>query len=521
MYLTTGSVMKQSQRARDAKNMAKLARATRDSRMLAFATRPKESRKRGTLHLSHCVCYGKLTYINNISSPSYVWNQPITAKYPPLLPKIKTAVRPAKCVKQIQISGSGNPKTSPSYLSTDFKLFGPLHRQRVAAWDDVLSQLFFEQNIMSVGWYAFLPQLYYQALPHTGLRQAVLAASYFLAANQLKDPGILRLAQLKYGLALRLVSSAIAGVRALDDDTLASILVLNIVDDITGQSNLSLNSHLNGCAELVKLRSATPSRTARSVDLVHSVMIQMQPSLIQGHELPAASINDSCTGEWLWQEVKPPPSITVSTLSAKIGQLSKKTKQLLSRFADDGQVCSSLTALLEDGMVLEESMLQWSGQQKARWEIKATEVMGSSVHFYADIQVAKVWNHWRVARIILHSTLLAIIEHLDQQPAGLEAGLRSAHDESLTIVQEMLSDISASIPYHIHEIDEKGRRSNQIQQRVLGGRALMWPLKMILDCKWSAPSQRGDAVETLHLISDGFGIKQAAVFLREALERQD
>lgn len=377
---------------------------------------------------------------------------------------------------------------------------------------------------MSVGWYAFLPQLYYQALPHTGLRQAVLAASFFLAANQLKDPGILRLAQLKYGLALRLVSSAIAGVRALDDDTLASILVLNIVDDITGQSNLSLHSHLNGCAELVKLRSATPSRTERSVDLVHSVMIQMQPSLMQGHQLPAASINDSCMGEWLWKEVKPPPSITVSALSAKIGQLSKKTKQLLSLASEDVQVGASrclLTSLLEDGMILEERMLQWCGQQKARWEVRATQVMGSPVHFYADIQVAKVWNHWRVARIILHGTLLAVLERLDQPPVELEGRLRSMQTDSLIVVEQMLSDISASIPYHIHTIDEKGRPSSQIQQRVLGGRALMWPLKMILDCKWSAPSQRGDAVETLHLISDNFGIKQAAVFLREALERKE
>lgn len=341
--------------------------------------------------------------------------------------------------------------------------------------------------------------------------QAVLAASYFLAANQLKDPGILAAAQFKYGLALRVVSSALADERALDDETLASILVLNIVDDIAGQSNTSLHAHLNGCAELVKLRARKPARSQRSVDLVHSVIIQMQPSLMQGIELAATSLNDTCTKEWLWLETQPPPSATVSALSGRIGQFSKKSNNLCSQKSCD---CDSL---LKEGLSIDELMLEWRGQQTARWGVRTTDTdTESGQHFYSDVQVAKVWNHWRVARIILHSTILNIIEQ--QPPSERATKLRWVQAESLAVVQQTIAEICASIPYHIHQIDEKGRQSSQIEQRVLGGRALMWPLKMVLSCKWSSASQRREAVEALHLIGDDFGIKQAAVFLREALE---
>lgn len=376
---------------------------------------------------------------------------------------------------------------------------------------------------MPVGWYSFLPELYHQASTDACIKATLLATSCFLAANQLQDAGMLQKARGAYGSALRAVNAAIADPqRSLEDETLASILLLNVLDDIAGNSSFLACSHVYGCAQLIRIRETKGYRTKCSRDLAHSVIIQIQPPLMQGLEVETDLFEQDCISDWLWERSQSSPTSEVATFSLRVRRISRTICRALSEDGDTAEYSARLISLVEDAMCVELAMAEWYKRQDGRWARKSATLRGKDspfVDYYSDIQVAKVWNYWRVARILLHGVLLDAIDRITTSSYTFGRGLELLRRNSLIIMERMLSGIAASIPFHLQRIDEQGRPTTQVSQRALGGRALMWPLKMMLECRWSTATHRNEAVQALHFIGDVVGVKQAVTYLRQAIER--
>ncbi|KAJ2971360.1 hypothetical protein NQ176_g7729 [Zarea fungicola] len=334
---------------------------------------------------------------------------------------------------------------------------------------------------------------------------------------------MVRKAQREYGTALQAVNAAIADpLRCLQDETLVSILLLNVLDDLAGHSSFISCSHLEGCTQLIKLREAKDFRTEYSSDLAHSIVLQTQPAILEGWRAEGSFFNEYLINEWLWGQTRPSPAVEVSSFCLQISQLGKMTQDALSRDETDIEGCTLLLiALLENGMNLETSMAQWYKCQDGRWARKTCTLAindSALLDYYSDIQVAKTWNHWRVARILLHDLLLRSMAHIQASACEYKENLDVLRSNSLVIIERMLLGILASIPYHLQQIDEMGRCATQSRQRLLGGRALMWPLKMVLKSQWSTPAYQQEAMKALQFIGDVVGVKQAAVYLKEAIQ---
>ncbi|CEJ86562.1 hypothetical protein VHEMI04141 [[Torrubiella] hemipterigena] len=388
----------------------------------------------------------------------------------------------------------------------------------------ILTEFFFNQSVISVGWYSFLPKLHLRPSAKSCLQATLFATSCFLAANQFRDLLMAQKATRRYGVALQAINAAIADpMRAWQDETLVSILLLNVLDDITGESSFGSYSHLEGCAQLIKQRQDSDFQTEHSEDLAHSIVMQIQPAILEGHRSQTSTVREELIGKWLYGQSRPSPAVRILSFCFQISRLGKMIQEALAGATareQDGTVL--LIMLLEDGMNLEKRMADWHRLLDERWERKtsASKTMdGVLLDYYSDIQVAKTWNHWRVARIVLHDSLLDAISSLQLSARGFQGSLDILQANSSAIITRMVSEISASIPYHLQQVDEKGRATTQTSQRVLGGRALMWPLKMVLQCKWSAPFYKQEAMETLQFISDVLGIKQAIKLQDKTLER--
>ncbi|KAF5604218.1 transcription factor C6 [Fusarium pseudocircinatum] len=388
------------------------------------------------------------------------------------------------------------------------------------SWDTALTQFFFDQILMPVGWYSHLPQLHYQAPPDSCLRVTISAASLFVAANQFHDAGMLQKARRTYGAALQAINGSIAHPdKCLEDETLACVLLLHVLDHLTGHSSFPNMSHLNACAQLVRMREAKGFRTGRTHDLAHSVVIQAQPWLMQGLPVDGDTLEDEAIHKWLWILTSQTPAARMAALSLEVGRLRNRATRLLAHGMHGiSSLINSLDHLIGDIVRLEERLEDWQAHCEPRWvQTKTTlrtpngEEMQAS--YYSDIQVSKVWNYWRVSRITLHNMMISLVDHGQSHKISIPGrNLDALKANSAQIINSMVSEIVASVPFHLQQIDTRGRPSTQRSQRVLGGFALIWPLQMLLSCEWSLTCHKIVAMETLHVISNVFGVSQARLF---------
>lgn len=432
-------------------------------------------------------------------------------------PQAKTAA--VTCTRARQKRQRSTSSSSTNEETSDSPLTSPIN----IPWEAAITQYFFDQAMMPVGWYSFLPELYRNAPPESCMALTIHTASLFLASNQFNNLDMLQYARKKYGATLQVLNRNLAHEeKCLEDETFASILLLNVLDGFMGYSSSLSSWHLKGCAQLVKLREARGVRTKRSHDLAHSIVIQTQPWLLRGHtrEADPGSLGGEVMNNWLWEVTGHTPAAKLASLSAKVGALRNATAAFLKK--TDGQPdvdAKDCLYVISDACKLGVELQKWQVQEEDRWICRTADIPPPDEQtrptYYADIQVAKVWNYWRVARIMLHELIVSIIEHVESLHPSLQGSLYQLKDQSAQVVVEMLQGIAASVPFHVQKIDSRGHKISRSSQRVVGGSALIWPLQTMLECRWALPKQRRLALETLHDVGEVFGVKQAQVCLQQ------
>lgn len=157
-----------------------------------------------------------------------------------------------------------------------------LHRVSDSSWDERAICYFFDQyttydgSAIGVSHLGFLPSLYKQCqeqsnqgdMASVGLRRAVDATALMSLGNEAKMPSLTIRARNKYGTALRDLRTAL-GLRAqaVKDETLATLAVLAMFEDIAGERKGLSSSHTVGFAALMKLRGSSQLGHQRGRDL--------------------------------------------------------------------------------------------------------------------------------------------------------------------------------------------------------------------------------------------------------------
>ena len=345
----------------------------------------------------------------------------------------------------------------------------------------------------------------------------------FLAANQFDDTRLAFQARHIYGSVLQAMNTVLADPeKRLQDETLCSILMLNILDDITGQKSFVDGTHLKGCAQLLKLRHDCGVWTPCTPDLAHSVVIQTQAQVVQSYD-PNCEASEEWLGAQTWQR----HAAMVYRWCVEIGRLSEVASSLLSSNSWlQSDLETALLGVIETARRLESSMQNWYICGGPRWSYQSTELPSpvgeqTTADYYADVQVAKVWNQYRAARIILHRIILDAagrLQVLKTEPRCESGILAAISQESESIVTSMLTGICDSIPFHLQRIDSVGRQCSSQSQQVLGGCALIWPLDTVLRCRWSKVVHRHLAAQALTEVGQTVGVGQALVSLARSEE---
>lgn len=166
----------------------------------------------------------------------------------------------------------GTPSSSNTSLS--------LISMADATWQDRAICFFFDQFIIppnqdnEMRHLDYLPTLYSQlgqgksVQSSSCLSWAVEATALMTFGNVVRAPQLITKARQGYGKALRTLREALSSpTEALRDETFASVVVLSLFEDVTGERNGLFSSHTAGFEFLVKLRGEGQLKTHQGRDL--------------------------------------------------------------------------------------------------------------------------------------------------------------------------------------------------------------------------------------------------------------
>jgi hypothetical protein len=197
------------------------------------------------------------------------------------------------------VNTRGNTSTQASFSTSDSSISAVSHRRRASShgrhhdkatltlyspadssWEQRALCYFFDQYTIKAdaeegGHLDYLPPLYARELgrqsesPSSCLRWAVEATALMTLANAKNAPPLMNKARQGYGRALRgLQEALVSPANAVKDETFASVVLLSLYEDISGERNGLFSSHTAGFEFLTKLRGNTLIGHQRGRDML-------------------------------------------------------------------------------------------------------------------------------------------------------------------------------------------------------------------------------------------------------------
>ncbi|KAJ5215620.1 transcriptional regulator family: Fungal Specific TF [Penicillium cinerascens] len=408
-----------------------------------------------------------------------------------------------------------------------------LHRIADSTWEERAICYFFDQytvpgdNEEGTGHLEYLPPLYARAAevqstvkgsPAACLRWAVDATALMTLANFSNAPPLMIKARQGYGRALRGLRDALASPdTAIMDETFASVLLLSLYEDISGERNGLFSSHTAGFEFLMKLRGEGQLDHQRGRDMFNFAYAHTYVEILALGDKPRHDI------DWVLGLLDSNDPVERLMLAAsKIRQLF-----LSMQTAPSPPDLATVEKWIEAGRKSDLELSQWPLHLPDRWlPLVVYSAKGETLMVYKTIGNAVIWNYYRAARVMLQQCLFNLnrtylsIKNKTRKPDDPSQAIPALDEASLReVVQEMTTDICRSIPFSLSDVDELGRLAGPIDGkpvRAAQAYGLIWPLWYVLSCGMPTEAQFNQIREVLWSIGSTLGIKLALILAREA-----
>ncbi|KAI3573532.1 C6 zinc finger protein [Fusarium oxysporum f. sp. albedinis] len=293
-----------------------------------------------------------------------------------------------------------------------------------------------------------LSHLYARSNHDSFLRLATQAISY--AASTKLIPRATLLSRKRYIQALGALRKAIQdSVQNADDQTLYGVLLLCGYETMTGPTSLpsSWGAHVDGAAALVKLRANSNLHSLLSRHLFCFVRKSVVLSQMQISQ-PVDEIFFLGGHTSLYED----PENQLILMAAKIPDLQHQHNHLLGERQEVD--IAWIQRLVCRASALDFELSTWENSVPISWSyavaLNADNPTSSKfaprvVHRYPDLYIARVWNFYRVSRLILQSILLRAASRLLTSTDIHSWGINSGEIERRSV--GLVDDICASVPY--------------------------------------------------------------------------
>ncbi|PQE06859.1 c6 zinc finger protein [Rutstroemia sp. NJR-2017a WRK4] len=315
-----------------------------------------------------------------------------------------------------------------------------------------------------------LPIIFSQSEPDSALKLASQAISYVVWARAWPDDiNAAQVAMRCYSQSLSALNAAIGDrIKAKSDETLYAILLLSGYETMIFSSGTpaAWGTHVGGVTALLKHRGSENFRTPFSCNM----FLFIRRNAIQSHlqtSTPVDPIFDS------FAEILSPYEYMEDRLiskSIRIPELLARANSLLSQTSCAVDV-SKAFELIRAAENLDRELANWADQIPVNGAYtslrysrdprpSSSTFVPDQIHRYPDFYTARVWNLYRVYRLIIQSILFRVSScvHLD--------GIDDFHDRIGSINRAMVADVCASVPFLLgYDCSELKRSPNHLQDR--------------------------------------------------------
>ncbi|KAL1966088.1 hypothetical protein VTN77DRAFT_4836 [Rasamsonia byssochlamydoides] len=420
-----------------------------------------------------------------------------------------------------------------------------------ATWEDRALCYFFDQYTIpkkydgAPGILESIPALYMlcreneaAGSPSSCLRWSVNAVALSAFAREANAPHLDLQARKRYGMALHGLHVALSSpTEAAKDETLASILLLAIFEDINGERRGLQSSHTAGFELFVMFHSQRRLDGKYSRCLFHFAYTQLQIQILGLGNRPRIDIESLVE---LFDPSDPLQRLMCSV--TKISHLVLNLNALCPLSERDVALTKAhILSCITYANTLDSELTRWCRDLPHEWLPRVVYSPGESLITYPDVPTGSLWNFYRSARIILQSIIQNMYETVASLPGEYpeDEVSRSTVDDIFSadvtppdIIHDLISDICKSIPFTLGDVDSTGNpvqpasnsnyhssgRTSRV--RAIEGYELIWPLWGICTNKYATPRQKRQARDSLQRLGSILGIKLASR-LADAVEPVD
>ena len=196
--------------------------------------------------------------------------------------------------------------------------------------------------------------------------------------------------------------------------------------------------------------------------------------------------------------------------TSQLGMLAFEVCSLRTKMADDYDEDESIN--LEYFLTLGSKLAAWPESLPEEWDYQRIEdkrlrddLYDNLYHVYPDFAIASIWNHYRCVYFMFNQALLEFLDHQERRSPfgfGLHPQTDRYRQRALSIIDELASDMCASVPFHL-----TGARS---QPPPIAARSLiLWPLYVVGLAKGRPAAQRRWVINQLVQIRQTAGLPLA------------
>ncbi|KAJ5753444.1 uncharacterized protein N7511_007597, partial [Penicillium nucicola] len=397
-------------------------------------------------------------------------------------------------------------------------------------WEQRALCYFFDQFTIKAdgedgGHLDYLPPLYAREIgqggrtPSSCLRWAVDATALMTLANAKNAPPLMNKARLGYGKALRSLQEALASpTDAVKDETFASVVLLSLYEDISGERNGLFSSHTAGFEFLMKLRGEGQMDHRRGRDMFNFAYTHLYVEILALGDKPRFDIDWVVT---MLDSTNPVERLMITASSISQVFISMRSAPPTDQATVEGWIAA--------GLEHDAELAQWTETLPDHWlPLFVYSDQGEPLMTYKRISNAVVWNYYRAARVMLQQLLVSLhgslatikLQSCASESSFTHPGASTPETIHRTTIRELTTEVCRSIPFCLSDVDSLGRPATNTvgewQMRAAQGYGLLWPLWYVLSCGMPTPAQVEQIRTVLYRIGSEHGIKLALVLAREA-----
>ncbi|RGP80084.1 arginine metabolism regulation ii [Fusarium longipes] len=366
----------------------------------------------------------------------------------------------------------------------------------------------------------FLEGMYRNSSRSSCIRPATLATAYMALSRHYKSSTLYVTARSHYGAALRTVNRDLsASKRPLRDETLASLMLMGMIEDIECQGQTTKAVHMAGIS---KLFDVVGHRVLTNVDQssLHSwIFTQMTPakqipSLMAKENMECLAIPDA-------QLDTKRHGVRLALVVTRIGQFYRAARQITApdSIMTPALQQAHLVSLIKQALAIagELAMIEKDAiPTKLRPQETTDKRLANPTNEYL-ISFNSRWTASRWSQFALY--LILFFERLHKcSDALLQLGglrdeetrlARTAGAISQGQIKTMIHKVCKALPYLMGEVDKQGRPLTVPERQSVIMYHLVWPLAIIIVSPHSSPEQVEDNQVRLDLIRDLYGIRLA------------